>query len=63
MLVEGFATSYWGKFYSAGIYSCTFPFTSGIPTTKIKNRAFGSLVTDTGITISWQRAPNWPSNP
>jgi len=41
----------------------TFPFTTGTPTAKVKNRAFGSVTTTTGVTVSWQRASNWPSNP
>jgi len=41
----------------------SFPFTVGTVTTKIKNRTFGTITTTSGVTISWQRAPNWPSNP
>ena len=41
----------------------SFSFSAGTVTAKIKNRCFGTIMTNTGVTISWQRAPNWPSNP
>jgi hypothetical protein len=46
-----------------GVLSYNIPFTAGPVTTKIKNRAFGNLLTDAGVSISWQRGLNWPSNP
>jgi len=48
---------------SVSLSSFYFPFTLGSVTTKIKNRAFGTITTTSGGIISWQRAPNWPSNP
>ncbi|MDP1712205.1 MAG: hypothetical protein Q8K86_07090 [Candidatus Nanopelagicaceae bacterium] len=54
------------SFYTASrhnISTYAFPFTAGPATTKIKNRVFGQVTTDFGVTISWQRASNWPSNP
>jgi len=49
--------------FGTGYVTQTLPLTSGPATTKIKNRAFGQLTTSAGMTISWQRAPNWPANP
>jgi len=48
---------------SGGVSTYSFSFTAGPVTTKIKNRAFGTITTNGGFTISWQRASNWPSNP
>ena len=60
-LIWIYSTSYSGG--DLGVLSYNIPFTAGPVTTKIKNRAFGNLLTDAGVSISWQRAPNWPSNP
>ena len=63
ILVAGFASTYYGTLYRHNVSTYAFPFTVGPVTAKIKNRVFGQLTTDHGVTISWQRASNWPSNP
>ena len=35
----------------------------GAPDLFIRNRQFGTLTTADGVTISWQRANNWPAHP
>ena len=51
------------SFIGSYVASRTFSLTYGPVTAKIKNRAFGQIIGTSGVTISWQRAPNWPANP
>ena len=55
-------SSYATSFYN--IATGYLPFTAGALTNKIKNRAFGYIKGDSGVTISWERDPvTWPDNP
>jgi len=50
-------------YHTSFIATHALPLSAGAITTKIKNRIFGQLTTTAGVHVSWQRAPNWPSNP
>ena len=50
-------------YHNVNIATNALPLSAGPITAKVKNRMFGHFTTTAGVSISWQRAANWPSNP